>query len=437
MGKAREIKADFVVAGTGPGGATVAKELADLGKSVIMLERGRDHQFYGNFLGTAFMGERMGFKWSKEGLNVIRAITTGGSSMIYGASAVLPPPWLKEKYNIDLDKYIEEARRELKIAPLPDDYIGDASKMVMDAARRLGMNWNPVDKFIDIEKCTNDCACCMYGCKEGAKWTARDYAYQARDNGAMLINRARVRDVIIENNRAVGVTADTPQGPLRALADSVIIAAGGMGTPAILHRSGLDEAGVGFMGDPLIMTTGYNENYKGKGMRADISMCAGTYDYLDEGVLISDLIDPIPSFALQMVYKGVSHIPKILKHHRLLGVMCKVADNIGGRVFPDETISKALDEEDQRKLERGVQLNEKILVEAGCSPRSITHTPVRLGHPGGTARIGKLINSDLETQVKNLFVCDNSISPEPYGLPPVWMLVAAGKRLVDTRLRHL
>lgn len=430
-----ELQADAVVIGTGPGGATVAKELTGIGKKVVMLERGRDHQFYGNFMGTALMAERMGFKWSKEGLNAIRALTTGGSTMIYGASAIMPPDWLNDTYGIDLKSHVDQARTELGIGPLPESHIGQASRHIMNAARELGMDWAPVDKFINPEKCTLDCACCMYGCKKGAKWTARDFAYQARDNGATLINRARVDRVMVENAQAVGVTAATPDGPLRVMADVVVAAAGGMGTPGILNRSGIEDAGQGFIGDPLIISTGCAEDYNGPGMRSDITMCCGTFDFMDEGVLIADLIDPWPSHLLQLIYKGVSHIPKILKHHRLMGVMCKISDTVGGRVFPDETFSKALAAEDQQKLDRGLFLNEQILKQAGCSPRSIVHTPVRLGHPGGTARIGEIVNTDLETQIKNLFVCDNSITPQPYGLPPVLMLIAMGKRLVNTRLK--
>ncbi len=437
MKRTKEIQADAVVVGTGPGGATVAKELTELGKSVVMLERGRDHQFYGNFLGTALMADRLGFKWSREGVNVIRALTTGGSTMIYGASAVMPPPWLKEKYHLDLDEYVSRTKAEIGIAPLPPEYIGAASQRIMAAARRLNMTWEPVDKFINAEKCTLDCPCCMYGCKEGAKWTARDFAYQARDQGATLINRARVKRVMVENGRAVGVEAQTPRGPRRVLGNTVVVAAGGMGTPAILHRSGLDEAGQGFLGDPLIMSSGCPDAYDGPGMYADISMCCGTYDYLEEGILIADLIDPWPSYLLQLIYKGISHIPKIIKHRRLLGVMCKISDTVGGQVFPDETFSKVMETQDREKLAKGVRLNEAILREAGCDPQSIVHTPVRLGHPGGTARIGHIIDTDLETQIKNLYVCDNSITPEPYGLPPVLMLVAAAKRLVETRLKNI
>ncbi len=41
----RELRARTVIVGTGPGGATLAKELAGRGEDVIIVEKGRDHQW--------------------------------------------------------------------------------------------------------------------------------------------------------------------------------------------------------------------------------------------------------------------------------------------------------------------------------------------------------------------------------------------------------
>ena len=72
---------------------------------------------------------------------------------------------------------------------------------------------------------------------------------------------------------------------------------------------------------------------------------------------------------------------------------------------------------------------EKILRGAGADPGSIYTSPVGAAHPGGTVRIGQVVNTDLETPITNLYVCDTSIIPEPLGLPPVWTIIAFGKRL--------
>ena len=44
-------------------------------------------------------------------------------------------------------------------------------------------------------------------------------------------------------------------------------------------------------------------------------------------------------------------------------------------------------------------------------------------------KIGDLLDSNLRTEYENLYVCDCSVIPEPWGLPPVLTLVSLGKRL--------
>ena len=105
---------DVVIIGSGAGGATVAKELSETGKKVVLLEKGRDHRWIGNIIAAAMFIDRMGFRRSQEGLCIIRAITTGGSTMIYGANSVPPPDWFLTEYGIHLEKYTASAIKEMK-----------------------------------------------------------------------------------------------------------------------------------------------------------------------------------------------------------------------------------------------------------------------------------------------------------------------------------
>jgi choline dehydrogenase-like flavoprotein len=54
-------------------------------------------------------------------------------------------------------------------------------------------------------------------------------------------------------------------------------------------------------------------------------------------------------------------------------------------------------------------------------------------HPGGTAKIGEIVDANLKTEIDKLYVCDYSVVPEEWGLPPSLTLLALGKRLA----RHL
>jgi choline dehydrogenase-like flavoprotein len=50
-------------------------------------------------------------------------------------------------------------------------------------------------------------------------------------------------------------------------------------------------------------------------------------------------------------------------------------------------------------------------------------------HPGGTVKVGDLLDSDLKTEYDNLYVCDCSVIPEAWGLPPTATIIGLGKRL--------
>src|SRR3989338_11497132 len=115
---------DVAVAGSGPGGASVARQMAKAGKKVLLLEKGKNHKFIGNPLAALFYVDRGGFLYSEEGLNIIPAITTGGSPTLYCGCAARPPDWLKTKYGVDIMGEVEETENELNIRPLPGEHRG-------------------------------------------------------------------------------------------------------------------------------------------------------------------------------------------------------------------------------------------------------------------------------------------------------------------------
>ena len=117
-----------------------------------------------------------------------------------------------------------------------------------------------------------------------------------------------------------------------------------------------------------------------------------------------------------------------------LGIMAKIRDGFAGAVNPDGTVSKPLGEKDQSLIARGAEISGRILRRAGCDPASIVSTPPRGAHPGGTARIGDVLDADLQTRIPGLYVCDASVIPEPCGMPPVLMLMGLARRLVAEKL---
>lgn len=427
---------DVIVAGSGPGGATVARELAKCGKKVALFEKGKDHKFIGNPISALFYVDRAGFLFSEEGLNIIRAITTGGSTILYCGSAAPPPDWLKTKYGIDITKEVEETIEELKIKPLSYELLGESAKRIMEAANSLGYKWEALPKFMDPTRCRFKCsASCMMGCTCGAKWTAREYIKQAVDEGAKLFTETEAEDVLIEDGECAGLIVK--QNGFREVIKSkiTVISAGGLGTPLILQRVGISDAGHGFFCDPTVMVYGVS---KERGTSADPPMSVGSYEFHDsDGFMLSHLIDPWVMFPIAMYYKGLRYLSKTIHYRKLLGIMIKVKDELAGSISPEGRISKPLTENDRYRLHKAINISRKILIKAGAEPDSIFTSPVRGTHPGGTARIGHVIDNNLETKIKNLFVCDASVFPEAPDRPLVLSIIGFGKRLAKYLLERL
>lgn len=422
------LQTDVVVVGSGPGGATVARELTLRGRDVIVCEAGKYHRAFGWTPLLLSMMDQMGLTFSKEGTWVVRPKTVGGASVVYCGTAWKPPAWLKDSYGIDLSEEVDELYEEVPIQPLADKLIGPAARTIQQAAQDIGLPWEPVDKWIRHDTCLQNCGKCSLGCKQGAKWTAREFVEEARENGAELLLRTKVDQVLTLNGRAIGVRAKSPHGWMDILADTVILSAGGQGTPPILQRSGLYDAGQGFFADPLWFVMGPADI---QGSLYDVPMSAGV-NLAEDGIVLTDLMPPPLMYAALLAYggrKGWAALPKLLHARKTFSIMIKVRDGLDGRVNVDESFSKPLDNDTWWRLNKGAILAEEILQKAGVRRDDLVKTGVLAAHPGGTVRIGEMLDKDCQTEIQNCYCMDTSIIPEPWGLPPTVTVAAMAKRL--------
>jgi choline dehydrogenase-like flavoprotein len=432
-GGAERLKAQTVIVGSGPGGATVARELTRRGKEVLILEEGAYHRPVGSWLTMLKMLDHMGNFASIEGTQMVRLLTVGGSTVSFCGVAYQPPAWLKERHGIDIAPYVEELTQELALAPLPDRLIGPASQRVMAAAREEGLDWNPFPHFIDATKCDRSCPKCMIGCAKGAKWTARDFVEEAVAGGATLKTRAKAQEVLSDGGRVTGVRGTGTAGPFVVEAERVVVAGGGLGTPMLLQASGMKDAGRnGFFIDPLCLTTGISQGPGGSAQ--DIPMSCGTLEMQEEGIIMTDVVDPWPLYFFGLMMGGPRKARFFSGYPRTLGIMTKSRDQLTGCILPDGKVSKPLGQPELGLLARGSEIAKRVLVRAGCDPGTILTAPPRGAHPGGTVRIDDVLDRDLQTEIAGLYVCDSSVIPEPMGLPPVMMIVGLAKRLVNERL---
>jgi len=432
-----KLSADFIVIGSGPGGATVARELSKKGKDVLILERGHDYRqkfYYGTYLGAMRYSQRGSLLFTEEGLNIIAPLMVGGATSMYTGCAAQPPSWLKDTYAVDIEAEVTQTIDELEIKPLAPELRGAASTRIAMAGRALGYDWFAQPKFMNPEKCRQqaksfDCrATCMLGCRCGAKWNAAQWIDEARDHGARLLTGARVDEILTEGRRAAGVRGRIMGRPFRATARTVVLAAGGIGSPRVLQNSGLNEAGVGMTMDVTTMVYGMSRE-KGTGKEPPMTW---SWENQQAGYMLSTLTDPWLLYPLAAVRKGLGPALYWLRWNRLLGIMIKLKDDISGGIYPDGRIRKPMTAGDDRRLQDAWQVCRQILVEAGAKKSTIFMRPFIGTHPSGSVRIGDMLDADLQTGIQGLYVCDASVFPEALDRPTVLTIIGLGKRLART-----
>ena len=419
-----ERRYDVIIVGSGPGGASVARELSGTDNNILMLERGDNAPIRGSMFQMAknagIPGKSLLFT-DKTFLGMVRGLCTGGSSIFYCATAFDPPFDMLESYGIDIRKEVDELKQEIPIAPTRDNLFGVGARRIMDSALALGYNWQKFNKFIDQDKCMADCDKCSYGCPHGAKWTARNFVEKAVAKGMTLVNGAKVTKVLFEGDKAVGVQYRKRFKDFQVFADKIVISAGGVGSPVILRQSGLYQAGYDFFFDPLIMAFGTVDGLNSKG---EIQMSAGIHNP-DKGYLMVDLNFPTFMYAAQSLPKF--RVPQAFSRENTLMIMIKIRDGLGGRITWKGGVRKSISVQDKDKLNDGYSHAKQILEHAGA--RGVFRGWTVAAHPGGTVKLNEMLDADLKTSRENLYVCDCSVIPEPWGLPPTLTLLGLGRRL--------
>jgi len=254
-----------------------------------------------------------------------------------------------------------------------------------------------------------------------ARWTARRFVADAVAAGARIVTGATVTGIATRAGAVERVEVRIG-GRRRSLATgTVVLAAGGLGTPMILRACGIARAGERFFYDPVLVVNG---TVDGIDAGFEPPMLAAA-DRLDDGYLLTDLCRPRWLHNAAAVLAG--RPDQLRTYPSTVSVMVKARDGLSGSLTRRGGVAKPLTQADRAVLTRGTAEAREIVRRAdGKSIYVAGHVAV---HPGGTAKVGDVVDTDLQTEIRGLYVGDASVIPMEWGLPPTFTVMALGRGL--------
>jgi choline dehydrogenase-like flavoprotein len=492
------VSADVCVIGSGAGGAVTAARLAEAGRDVVLLEEG------GYYSGSDFDDDETrltaqlyadGAARATDDLSfvLLQGRCVGGGTTVNWMMTLRPQPWVMHEWEKEhgiellgegmLTPALADIEQAIRARPVPYALQNPPNRVIVDGCRALG--WQTLEARVNADGCVRAGSCGL-GCRWGAKQSAEAvFIPRALRTGARVICDARADRIdVIERGGAaplkrISVTVldratRDPLSRLRVEAPIVVLAAGAIGTPALLERSGLGGGGVGRW-LRLHPTTGVFGSFdRVMYPTAGVPQTAVCSEFLHGGDGYGFWIET-PALrpglaAAALPGFGPDHRALMSDFTRMGPLIVLVRDGAerrrsSGDVRVDRAgrvrIRYRLGAADRRRLVQGVQAGVRLSLAAGASHAFTLHTavtPVRTdadidalalrswgpnqigmfsAHVNGTCRMGTDPRESGCTPegerhgVRGLYVADGSLFPTAPGVNPQAAIMALASLVSD------
>ena len=501
------LTADVVIIGSGAGGAVAAARFAEAGREVVILEEGeylRAPDFSedeGEMVPRLFAEQAMRTT-TDAAVSILQGRTVGGGSTVNWMLMLRPSEHVLDEWVRmfhlhdfgagDLGPHLDRVGDDVHAGFVPEDAHTPSNRAILRGAQVLG--WHARSAMINARGCVRAGTCslgCRYDAKQSVLLTYLPRALHAR---ARLFAGALVEGIDILERDQPSQNRTPPRKQVRAVvrdrtgamrgrltvdAPIVVLAAGAVGTPVILQRSGLAGGGVGrFL--RLHPTTGVMGRYADEtNPIAGIPQTVVCDEFVRRDgdgygfwIECPALLPAVASAALQGF--GTEHRDLMRQLANTAAFIVLVRDGSGteasmGSVNLDGKgrlrIRHRMTPADRENVRRGIEAAAQLHLAAGAREVISLHTPIvrttnesglrafrdasvapnRLAlfsaHVNGTCRLGvNPANSGCSPTgerhgVRGLYVMDGSILPTAPGVNPQWTIMALASLLSERAVK--
>lgn len=482
----REDTADVVIVGAGPGGSAAARALTLAGARVVVVEEGPSRRRYERHFGPAMRHHQQEggamVAMSSSPIPIAAGRGLGGGSIINSAIAWRAPADVLDGWRevVGTDTFSAAAMTEtydrlwalLGIWSTRLEIAGENNAIVVRGAAALGYDGGYLERA--TPGCTG-CGVCYYGCPSGGKASVdTNLLADAVAGGTRIQAETKVDRVLVEGGRACGVSGvmidpDTGEagGRYTCRAERVIVAAGGIGTPRLLHHAGLADTlgpalGEGLHLHPGSAVLGWCDHEVGMWKGAT----QGAYFHPPgmHGVLPHTFSSPPEAVLALLGLTGADTKAALPRLRNLCGCVVMISDTGSGsvRAWDDgrARISYTFADPDIDRIKQGMVHTARVLlaggarsvflpvngtgtytsaddVEAALAGVGLRDFMLYASHPMSSCRMGTdparsvIAASGQAHGLPGLYVADSSIFPTSLGVNPSLTTMAMATRIAE------
>lgn len=389
-----ELEVDYVVVGSGAGGATAANALARGGARVALIEAGpwRDPDDYPSTTYGAmrdlFDDWGVGIARGRALWPIVQASCVGGTTVINCAICVRTPEDVMVGWERDLGvgnasfrdamwKHQETLERELCAEVVPVATAGRSNLLAAKGANAIGYDNHPMTRY--VKGCAGS-GQCLQGCKKLRKQSLNlQFIPEVMALGGTVLSCAPADRVLLDGRRAVGVQGRFREPVTRRKGGrytvrakkAVLVAASVTRTAPLLMASGVKHPlmGHGFRAHPGTGVFGVYDHDIDQNIGATQGWASTQYRN-DPGMKLETLAIPPEMVASRLAGAGRELIERMGEYRKMAMWVTAVRAEAVGRIkrgfFGEVSVEYGFGRPDMERLRKGLAILARTHFAAGA-----------------------------------------------------------------------